>query len=150
MLRLFLLRHGRPFLAAANQTKAVMNTINIAKKIISEEVRKHFLETTNVRLIRKNGTNLKHRSSVPVPENIKCPSDLHALFEPLEQYINNRIKNTDCLSVPVSVDNHTDLFADEDSTYNTFFEVGTRIRVRWNKDEVGDSGWHPGWYVAEV
>jgi hypothetical protein len=49
------------------------------------------------------------------------------------------------------VENCTDSCADEDdSTYNSFFEVGTLLRVRWGKDELGNSGWRPGWYVAEV
>jgi hypothetical protein len=88
----------------------------------------------DVRCIRKNGINVKRRSSVPVQENIKCPSDLHALFEPLQRYINNRFNknNTDCVSIAASVENCTDPCAGEDdSTYNSFFEVGTLLRVRW-------------------
>ena len=27
---------------------------------------------------------------------------------------------------------------------------GARIHVKWTKEEIGDSGWSPGWYVAIV
>ena len=153
MLRVFLLKHGRPYLAAFNQVKAVKNTIQIAKAIISEEVKTYFLETDNVRRVRKHSVMLKNRSSLPVPEWIKCPSDLHNIFEPLERYINNGIdkSNTACLSVPLSVENCVNFNdAEDESTYDAYFEIGTRIRVRWTKDEIGDSGWRSGWYVAEV
>ena len=28
--------------------------------------------------------------------------------------------------------------------------VGSKIKVKWSVDEVGDSGWKPGWYIAFV
>ena len=40
--------------------------------------------------------------------------------------------------------------AEDESTYDAYFEIGTRIRVHWTKHEIGDSGWRSGWYVAEV
>lgn len=29
-------------------------------------------------------------------------------------------------------------------------EIGCRVKVRWTKEEIRDSGWRPGWYTAEV
>ena len=84
---------------------------------------------------------------------MKCPSDLHTLFKPLEEYISNinHKSNTNCLSIPVSVENHTNLYEDnDDSVQNAYFEVGTPIRVRWTKDKIEEFEWRPGWYVAEV
>ncbi|CAB4044566.1 Hypothetical predicted protein, partial [Paramuricea clavata] len=31
-----------------------------------------------------------------------------------------------------------------------FFEIGTKVKVRWSADEIKDTGWKPGWYVAYV
>jgi len=31
-----------------------------------------------------------------------------------------------------------------------FYEVGARIKVKWTKEEIGDTNWRPGWYVGEV
>lgn len=40
-------------------------------------------------------------------------------------------------------------------TYNgdemkQFYEVGARVKVKWTREEIGDSNWRPGWYVGEV
>ena len=37
-----------------------------------------------------------------------------------------------------------------DDNIDRFFDVGTRIKVRWMKEEIGASGWRAVWYVAEV
>ncbi len=40
---------------------------------------------------------------------------------------------------------------DDDQELTTqLAEVGAKIKVRWNKDDIGDSGWKTGWYVAYV
>ena len=31
-----------------------------------------------------------------------------------------------------------------------FFEVGCRVKVKWTREEIGNSNWRPGWYVGEV
>ncbi|KAL9977755.1 hypothetical protein ACROYT_G015195 [Oculina patagonica] len=30
------------------------------------------------------------------------------------------------------------------------FEVERKLNIKWAADEIGDSGWRPGWYVAKV
>ena len=37
-----------------------------------------------------------------------------------------------------------------DSTREQISQIGSKVKVKWSKDEVGDSGWRPGWYNAEV
>ncbi len=39
---------------------------------------------------------------------------------------------------------------DEGDEIEQFYEVGARIKVKWTREEIGDSGWKPGWYVGEV
>ena len=29
-------------------------------------------------------------------------------------------------------------------------EIGTKLKVKWSQDELGDSGWRPGWYTTTV
>lgn len=38
----------------------------------------------------------------------------------------------------------------EGSEIEEFHEVGCKVKVRWSKEEIGDSGWRSGWYVGEV
>jgi hypothetical protein len=26
--------------------------------------------------------------------------------------------------------------------------IGKRVKIKWSKDEIGDSGWRFGWYTA--
>lgn len=34
--------------------------------------------------------------------------------------------------------------------YEEFVAIGQKIKVKWTKDEIGDSGWRAGWYCAQV
>lgn len=34
--------------------------------------------------------------------------------------------------------------------YEEYFEVGSNLKIRGTSEEIGDSGWKPGWYSAEV
>ena len=31
-----------------------------------------------------------------------------------------------------------------------FYEIGQRVKIQWTSDDIGDSGWRPGWYIAEI
>ena len=31
-----------------------------------------------------------------------------------------------------------------------YFTVGQKIKVKWTREEIGDSGWRAGWYSAQV
>jgi hypothetical protein len=35
-------------------------------------------------------------------------------------------------------------------TYEEYFCIGRKIKVKWSKDEIGNSGWKTGWYCAQV
>ena len=38
----------------------------------------------------------------------------------------------------------------EGSELDEFYEIGCQVKVRWSKEELGDSGWRSGWYIGEV
>ena len=46
----------------------------------------------------------------------------------------------------------TDMSKMSGSSPNNYekFEVGAKVKVRWTVEEIGDSGWRPGWYVATI
>lgn len=75
-------------------------------------------------------------------------SDLHQLFHSLERYLarSNSIIDTED-TVKSDRQNQP---VETDTGFEDFFEVGTHVKVRWTKEEIGDSGWRPGWYVAQV
>ena len=150
VLRVFLLSHGRSYLCSFNQATKIKEMIATAKKIIAEEVKEYLLNTDDVKRIRVNRSILKEKSKIRVPENVMNVSDLHQLFKSLERYLarSNICKNIDTEDT-VKSDKQSQ--SDEtDSGFEDFFEVGTHVKVRWTKEEIGDSGWRPGWYVAQV
>ena len=42
------------------------------------------------------------------------------------------------------------IIIDDRDEIEQFYEIGARIKIKWSKEEIGDSDWRPGWYVAEV
>ena len=39
---------------------------------------------------------------------------------------------------------------DDGDEIEQFYEIRARIKIKWSKQEIGDTDWRPGWYVAEV
>jgi hypothetical protein len=37
-----------------------------------------------------------------------------------------------------------------ETDHEEYFSIGAKIKIRWTKDEIGDSGWRSGWYTAQV
>ena len=54
--------------------------------------------------------------------------------------------NPSPIDVECSLINQTE----SDIIRNQVCQTGTRITVKWTKEQVGDSGWKPGWYTADV
>ena len=46
--------------------------------------------------------------------------------------------------------NEGNLKVNQANDLEQFFEVGACAQVKWSEDEIGDSGWKPGWYIGEV
>ena len=38
----------------------------------------------------------------------------------------------------------------DNSQIDNFKQVGSKVKIRWTLEELGNSGWKPGWYVAYV
>ena len=74
---------------------------------------------------------------------------MHKLFDPLLEFIDvNKHKSEDepfLKPCDIKTDSPT-----RDELKNQISQTGSRIKVKWTKEEVADSGWKPGWYIAEV
>ena len=75
-----------------------------------------------------------------VTSYIKCFVKITYVVEPLESY---EIDVKELLKKGLL----TLSYGDE---LEQFFEVGAQIKIKWTKDEIGDSNWKPGWYAGEV
>ena len=151
VLRVFLLSHNRVYLCAYNQAKFIKEKIGCARKIIAEQVKEYLLNVDNLKRIRVNRSVLKDKSVIEVPENIVEISDLHQLFKCLDTYLDQHLGRDDkvvCDEIETSTSEENRSKTDTKS--EELFDVGTRVKVLWTKDEIGDTGWRSGWYVAEV
>ena len=36
-----------------------------------------------------------------------------------------------------------------DATQEQIKEIGAKVKIYWTANEIGDSGWKPGWYTAQ-
>lgn len=78
-------------------------------------------------------------------QTYKPITDLHNLFINSRRYFSH----------PIHKDNDESDAAKENQgenadEYHQYFEVGRQVKIRWSKDEMGDTGWREGWYNAEV
>lgn len=53
------------------------------------------------------------------------------------------------INVPALLD-ESKLNKHEGSELEQFYEIGAKVKVKWTREEIGDSNWRPGWFVAEV
>ena len=67
------------------------------------------------------------------------------MFSALQRYVNNPF-HRDGSDSNEPEGNKTES-SDE---YHEYFEIGRQVKVRWSREEIGDTGWRAGWYSAEV
>ncbi len=94
-------------------------------------------------------------ASITVPLNIRTEADLIVMLELLLTYITaaheDKIakdkSNTVNFVVSPSPMGTTD---DGDALKEQIANVGARVKVKWTPEQIGDSGWKPGWYVITL
>ena len=74
--------------------------------------------------------------------------NLHSLFQPLilllqEQRKQREEKDSNSTVALSQPQHHTSL-------KEKMSQIGARVKIKWTANEIGDSGWRPGWYVADV
>ncbi len=143
----FLLSHGCTHLCSFSQAKIKGNDSQ-CKKNIAEEVKEYLLNMDGVKQTQVNRSILKEKSKIRVPDNIIKVSDLHQLLKSLRRYLDHFINIHNIKDDMVKLI-HT-LSTAIDTGSDDFFEVRACVKVRWTKEEIGNSGWRSGWYVAEV
>ena len=95
-------------------------------------------------------TKRKYTSDFTPSKFKKFQNDnLGDIFKPLEHFLNAQI-SPEIRSGETEVHVDDDVSSEESDTYERFFQVGTKVKVLWDKDSVADLGWRGGWYVAYV
>ena len=104
------------------------------------------ISATNPRSMTSAKVDHNEISKMQVPKGLS-KQDIWDMLKPLKQdlLIKSRADNVQSLFNQRHL--KTREFTDE--TYQEFFEVGTGIKVKWTKEEIGDSWWRPGWYTTQ-
>lgn len=82
------------------------------------------------------------------------------LFQPLLDHISyshaarsetdSAAQQTQSTSTTRTSFNSYQLVTKEEEMQEVLSTAGAKIKVKWTSEEIGDSGWSPGWYLAVV
>ena len=154
VLRVYLLRHRQTAAIVARERCQMKNFINLCRKIILSQRSLHVKH--HVYRKRKYTLQKKNPHFVPTPPHVRSEGDLLKLFDPLITYIDKEQHQDQVTARAVSVTNPVCGGSDytstsiDDSVTAQITQIGSVVKVKWTSDEVGDSGWAPGWYKATV
>lgn len=151
VLRVFLLRHGRCYLSSYMQIREIIDFIKLIKSMIFYQMRCEIVGQPDVCRTRKfSGSVLKNTSKIQIPDGVSS-QNLEKLLDPLLLYLDTKTERSsekDINEDPTGFE--CKLTKGKADDYEDYFEVGSKVKIRWTSTEIGDSGWKPGWYVAEI
>ncbi len=125
--------------------------MSLAEDLILEEKRQIILYPQHVTR-KRTYTKMKCGSYLDIPLDLSL-QNLQDVFQQLKEYLaierdirrkNNKVffaKNT-------KLDD--ELSNNKSDSYEEYFSIGRKVKVKWSKDEIGNSGWKTGWYCAQV
>ena len=152
VLRLFLLRNGRGHLVSYWEVREITKIIGMTKKAILHQIQEEVLNLSEVRCKRKYSTTTA-KKSVILPTEDSCTTEtLPNLLDPLLRHLQAVASvNKETTEGVQSIKRYLiQEGSPEQGDYESLFEIGKKVNIKWTADEIGDSGWRPGWYVAEV
>ena len=138
----FLLWQGHPGEACL---KEMMDLIAMAKDL--KMAQQLMSLTSHIYRVRRYATHTS-KVFVPMPSHVHGEEGLVHLLNPLLEYIQKLSK--DRLQLPPHMPGNMCTSSEESNLKEQITQMGAIISVKWTADEVGDSGWRPGWYKAEV
>ena len=115
--------------------------------------------THHIYRCRKYTLQKKNPHFVSPPSHVQSESDLVKLFDPLVAYLEKQQqRDTTRLESFIAVSKFvraceipsSSESSNSDALIEQITQVGSIVKVRWTAEEVGDSGWNPGWYKATV
>ena len=149
------MRHNRTVTITSREEKQIKDLINLVHKVILEQRKLHI--TSHV--YRKRTYTLQSNNSkfVAIPSHVVVEDDLHkSLFEPLLTWLESlsrarKQKDDTAVFRPRFCGiSKLEMSTEEDNLTENIKQTGSKIKVLWSAEEVGDSGWKPGWYPATV
>ncbi len=152
VIRVAFLRQGKTSEMFKVELKQLMDLVKICYQLILAERKKCYLRKVHHTYQRRTYaySSVRH-TSVSLPQHVCRMNDLQNLFEPLLDFLNiihTSYKEKDQQSTIGLMPNKSAM--DPEDIRSCICEVGACIKVKWTAEEVGDSGWRPGWYRVVV
>ena len=151
VMRVYLLRCNKTAAVSAKEEQQLQDLISMIYKMILEQRR--LSVTSHIYRVRKYSLQRKCPHFVPKPSHINSEEDLQNLFEPLLAYILTHKKKREQHDQSSAFRSHvssTFITPDVEVLKNCVTQTGSKIKVRWTKEETQSMGWRAGWYVATV
>ena len=159
VLKVYLLHHGQITAIVAQERDRIKRLVSTCNQIILAQRSLHIKH--HIYRYRKYTLQKKNPHFVSSPPHIQSESDLIKLFDPLMAYIEKkqqqditRLNSSTAVSklfehASAKVPNSSES-SNADALMEQITQVGSVVKVKWTTEEVGDSGWKPGWYKATV
>ncbi len=153
VIRVFLLKENRVSAMFAREQGQFKELISIIEDLILAEREASSLQSACTHTYRRRAfTQTTCSSKVQVPADGK----LDGIFEPLLAHL-AIVQETREEIFTKSVHCGVGHVSSKDTMMNTDVELkemmsqpGARIKVKWTKEQIGSSGWKPGWFTAVV
>ena len=115
-----------------------------------QEIGEELMKLPDLQRKRKHPSSRKENSVIALKNDTSIES-LPDILHPLTVHVFNIGKVRSAVQEGIGIRKYlTTDGMPEQSDYEKYFEVGTKLTVKWTAEEIGDSGWRPGWYVADV
>ena len=151
ILRLLLVSQNRYYLCFKGEEGELIRTISLAERIILQQKRQIILHPQYMTR-KRTYTKKKCNNYLNVPQNITFQT-LENAFKELKDYIKTlkslRLKKGEELNLKNKSVNHKCSNRNSDD-YEEYFCIGKKLKIKWSKEELGNSGWTQGWYSAQV
>ncbi len=150
VIRVILLRQGKSSDMFQMEERQLKDLVKICDQIILEERRLYLRKVNHTYRRRTFASHSSQSSTVSLPQHVLRINDLQVLFDPLVEFIDIIKSNRSEQDQRSTIQLIQKKCSNPGDCREHICEVGAQIKVKWGSEELGDSGWRPGWYRAVV
>ena len=144
-LRVYLKKANKDNFISRTEVDHLLKIVGCAEDVIRAEKRLSLLGFQDSIERRKFTTNAR-KSTL---KKLQPSTAIEEIFKPLTTFLRSF---KDSRRIENQSDETTDARNELNpaNSYESYFQVGTKVKVYWSKEEVKPLGWRGGWYVAFV
>ena len=141
-MRCYLKLNSKEDFISRKEVEYLLKIVVLSKEVVTQEKRLLLLGFEDAMTVRKYFTDFPKAKLMKLDN-----ADMEEIFMPLEMFLKSYVSPEILTNVKEPSANTND---EECDPYETFFQVGTKVKILWQKDVVENLGWRGGWYVAYV